>query len=70
MYSGSAGFPPCIKPLIWRNVHKVYPVELKHLYMIKRIFEDHADELKATSNIRGIHRVNGHEVRFIGASKL
>mmetsp|Transcript_40254 Transcript_40254/g.61429 ORF Transcript_40254/g.61429 Transcript_40254/m.61429 type:complete len:91 (+) Transcript_40254:704-976(+) len=70
IYDGSAAYPPCLKRVAWQVLDRVYPIEYKYMYMIRQIFLDHADELKATSNIRGIHPVNGHEVYYVGGRIL
>jgi len=33
------------------------------------VFLDRQDELKATTNIRGIHPVNGHNIYYIGGRR-
>mmetsp|Transcript_22734 Transcript_22734/g.35010 ORF Transcript_22734/g.35010 Transcript_22734/m.35010 type:complete len:107 (-) Transcript_22734:45-365(-) len=70
MYIGSAGFPPCVKLICWQILEKRYPMEYKYMWYIRKIFLDHQDELKSTSNIRGIHGVNGHKILYVGALSL
>mmetsp|Transcript_36905 Transcript_36905/g.56510 ORF Transcript_36905/g.56510 Transcript_36905/m.56510 type:complete len:101 (-) Transcript_36905:34-336(-) len=70
VYQGSGGFPPCSKKVGWMITQQVYPIEYKHMFLVRRVFLDHQDELKSTSNIRGIHPVNGHDVYVVGSSRI
>ena len=70
MYIGSGALPPCSKLFLWSILETVYPIEYKYMFYIKKIFVDHYDDLKANTNVRGIRKINGHQVHFIGSKYL
>jgi len=70
VYIGSKMKPPCETYINWTVLRKVYPIDPKYVTQIRWQLLKHKDELKADSNIRGLRKVNGHEIIYIGASRL
>jgi len=70
IYIGSGVRPPCPILYYWQILQTNYPIEYKYLFYLKKIFVDHYDDLKAYANVRGIRKINGHQVHFIGSRYL